>query len=154
HWHAESEFGPLSLIEEYEKSAEVHYDRIPPILEESDVMEELVEIGNATFGQKWDVERIETARARVLEIQAAHDRHAAGGPIQAHDNPTDFAARNQILSKLIELVLDSTYRQEAHSRLGYVGMKFSTPMLEKYAQILVRLQVRSRLILGTEITLG
>lgn len=140
-----SQGGAFSEIERAIRSKAVNFTRIPPILEETDVVERLIEVGRMSFEDRLSVQVIDELIEQVRQSQISHDRHQSGGPIQSHDTQSHFDQRNTVIAQLHLFANEALHRQQAEALMGYIGVSFAEDQAKKYHDI-IRLLERKNLI--------
>ncbi len=84
----------------------------------------------------------------MLQKQSEHLAYFSKGPIRPkvlHPNQTDgfearFKERNENIAAWLSLLIDTSYRHEAHERSGYVGMQFKTALGPEHEAIMAKIE--------------
>ncbi len=146
HLHSE-ERGPYLEVERYFKERNIEGVELAPIEDELEVINQLVKESDRITNRKLDKNQILELRGRVQKLKDEHDVYVEKGPRMKnlHLNQRTgfeerFKVRNEIISDLLDLVIDSSYRHEAHQAKGYLGINFETELSERYGKVMERLK--------------
>ena len=161
HKHSE-QHGPYIEKSRSTKSRAVNDIALPPIEEEAELVDKLMAEGQRILKTKLQAPQILELRQRLIALQAQHAEHFGRGPVLPEVAPDGlvngfnehFQARNQLLAQWLEMLIDSSYRHEAHEKKGYVGIEFESELRADYAIVLAKLKKIARRFRIANYTIG
>lgn len=151
HKHSEQHMPYMEVSRSY-KSRNVGGIELAPIEDETEVAEFLAEQSVRITDKKLEREQILELRSQLLQIQAKHQSYVKNGavtPPNIHPNQIEgfqnrFNERNSILRDWLELMIDSTYRHEAHEQKGYVGIELESELSEETNTLMEKLATKAK----------
>lgn len=147
HLHSE-QHSPYYETSRETKKREIFDIDPAPIEEEIEVADRITSIAAILLKAKPQQEQILSMRRILTELKQEHLKHFERGPQLEPNAPSNlakgfneqFQLRNQLLQDWMDMLIDTSYRHEAHERLGYVGLELDKVVDAKYESILNRLQ--------------
>ena len=140
HQRKSGQLQPFITVTRETRRRRVDFTRIPPILQESDVVERLFEIGKMSIEDRKTVTVIDDLIQFVNRSSESHQTYMRQPPSQSHDSTIHFQQRNSLIKRLHAFALETLYRQRAEAMMGYVGVSFAEDHASKYRDIIKELQ--------------
>lgn len=160
--HSE-EHGPYLETSRNQDSEAVNFIQIPPILEEQYAVRMLIDAFERLTNGRPNGDQIRDLRADLEARQREHAAYVAtGGPAVERDAPPElrngyeqrFKTRNAIIAKWLVLAIESTHRQEAHEKAGYLGLQYSSDLRTKYETITEKLKATQKKLVRARVGIG